>query len=343
MRPSSNLVGRCTTWLRAEPNVLREARKTLSSNISSPLISIVTPTHNRRGPLLRAIQSVLSQTTTDFEYLIVDDASSDGTADAIRSLGDPRVKYLRLPDRLGANAARNAGIELSRSPIVTFLDSDDEFLPDRLANALSRFASEHGLSLMISSFLREKSKQSLLSVIGNRFLSASALERALITEAIAIGGSAITVRRDALLVAGSFNPEIRRFQDRDLLLRISRREGAYLSAKVDWIKHASHDSISRQRFGFVQSYGEFASAHRQVMQRHPEVAPYMVARRLLTNALRGRVLQALRDFGENRDHPALGYSATALVRGYVDGKKLRSKIRNELRTRENRSGNTERA
>ena len=70
-----------------------------------PAISIVTPTHNRRDALERALASVLAQSNHDFEYLIVDDASTDGTADFVESQTDPRIRFIRCPHWGGANSA----------------------------------------------------------------------------------------------------------------------------------------------------------------------------------------------------------------------------------------------
>lgn len=298
--------------------------------MTAPLISIVTPTRNRLDVLSRAVQSVLNQTTTNFEYLIVDDRSSDGTAESIQSLAEPRIKYVRLTNGQGGNAARNVGIERSRAPIVTFLDSDDVFLPNRLEHTLARFGSNPELSLMISSFLTNKDGRNRPSINRENFLPAPILERALICQTVFIAGSAITVRREALLAAGSFDPEIYRFQDRELLLRLSQKEGAFLSDEADWIKYASRDSISGQRNNYVRSYGDFVNRHSEIMKRYPVITPYMIARRTLMNILQGRLPQALRDFRENRSHPALGYTAADLLRGYPRGRGFRSNVRSAL-------------
>lgn len=299
--------------------------------MNSPQITIVTPTYDRRGSLMRAVKSVLDQTFVDFEYIVVDDCSSDGTADAMHALEDPRVRYIRFSNRQGANAARNAGIENSNSPIVTFLDSDDEYMPDRVEYTLSHFLPKPSLSLMISSHVSFGSRRSRRSVRRDVFVDASPLERAIVIEAINTGSSAITVRRSHLLAAGLFDTKIRRFQDRDLLLRLSQLGGAFLSAKSDWVKHLSSDSISHKRPGYVQSYGDFVHTHREAIQRNFEAAPYLVARRILNNTLQGRPLQALRDFRENQNHAALGYGITELARSYINGRRLRTAIRDELR------------
>jgi glycosyltransferase involved in cell wall biosynthesis len=97
----------------------------------SPVVSIIMPVFNRRYLIGRAIDSVKHQSYTDWELIIVDDGSTDGTPDAIDTT-DSRIRVLRQKNA-GANAARNTGIAASRGRYIAFLDSDDEWLPHFLA------------------------------------------------------------------------------------------------------------------------------------------------------------------------------------------------------------------
>jgi glycosyltransferase involved in cell wall biosynthesis len=108
----------------------------------SDLISVVVPTYNRAHLVHRAIQSVLSQTHSRLECLIVDDASTDNTSEIVGRISDPRVKYLRLPFNQGPCSARNHGIQASSGRYVAFLDSDDEWLPTKLDEQLAPFKAD---------------------------------------------------------------------------------------------------------------------------------------------------------------------------------------------------------
>ena len=101
---------------------------------NNPKVSVVIPTHNRAVLLHRAVESVLVQTYTDFEVIIVDDCSSDNTQEVIREFSDPRVYPIRHDINKGVAAARNTGIAHARGEYVAFLDDDDECTPDRLAD-----------------------------------------------------------------------------------------------------------------------------------------------------------------------------------------------------------------
>lgn len=101
---------------------------------SVPSISVVLPVHNRETLVGRAIDSVLAQTFQDFELIIVDDASTDGTPRALeRYQDDPRVRLFRNEQNLGAGGTRNRGISEAKGEYIAFQDSDDRWLPEKLA------------------------------------------------------------------------------------------------------------------------------------------------------------------------------------------------------------------
>lgn len=97
-----------------------------------PFFSVIIPAYNRRRLLEKAVASVLSQTEQDFELIIVDDGSTDGTAGMVRACRDRRIRYDRQPHR-GVAAARNQGLARAGGTFIAFLDSDDWWLPVKLA------------------------------------------------------------------------------------------------------------------------------------------------------------------------------------------------------------------
>src|SRR4051794_13000868 len=98
----------------------------------TPLVSVVMAAKNYARFLPAAVESVLSQTSADWELLIIDDGSSDDTPAAARPfLTDRRIRYFRS-DRLGQPRAKNLGIGLSRGACIAFLDADDAWLPTKL-------------------------------------------------------------------------------------------------------------------------------------------------------------------------------------------------------------------
>lgn len=106
-----------------------------------PKFTIVIPAYNRSNSLLRTIDSVLKQSFQDFNIVIVDDGSTDDTGNIIKSLLNKSIKYIYQKNG-GGSKARNTGIDAAESKYIAFLDSDDAFMPNHLANALSVLESD---------------------------------------------------------------------------------------------------------------------------------------------------------------------------------------------------------
>jgi glycosyltransferase involved in cell wall biosynthesis len=108
----------------------------MSEDYEPGLVSVIIPTYNRAHLLPRAIGSALRQTYSNLELIVVDDASTDETAEIVKTTGDARVRYVRHEENRGGGAARNTGIRLARGEFLAFLDSDDEWLPEKVAHQL---------------------------------------------------------------------------------------------------------------------------------------------------------------------------------------------------------------
>ncbi len=122
--------------------------------MSSPVVSVVIPTHNRASLLPRAIDSVVSQTFSDWEIVLIDDGSTDDTSSLVKDYAarlKDRLVYIRQRQR-GSSAARNRGIDAVRGKFVAFLDSDDEFAPTKLKRQLALFEKRRDLGFVYSDF-----------------------------------------------------------------------------------------------------------------------------------------------------------------------------------------------
>ncbi len=119
-----------------------------------PAVSVIIPTYNRAELLPRALDSVVGQTYTDWEIVLIDDGSTDETSDVVRDYADrlgERLVAVRQSNK-GSSASRNRGIEVSRGRFVAFLDSDDEFLPTKLERQLTLFDRRPELGLVYSDY-----------------------------------------------------------------------------------------------------------------------------------------------------------------------------------------------
>jgi glycosyltransferase involved in cell wall biosynthesis len=181
--------------------------------MSAPRVSVIVPTYQRRDRVQRAVASVFTQTDDDFELIVVDDGSTDGTGEALAPLGD-RLHYHWQPNR-GVAAARNEGVRLARAPIVAFLDSDNRWLRSHLAvvtAALDRLP-EAVLVTTCASFefaprWRRPEPRLLEPFPGS-----------LVTNIVGFI-SGVAVRRAALLAAGGFDESLSVGEDADLWARL---------------------------------------------------------------------------------------------------------------------------
>jgi glycosyltransferase involved in cell wall biosynthesis len=104
-------------------------------------VSVIIPTYNRCDSLKHSIDSVLAQTYTDYELIIVDDGSTDDTEIMVGGFDSPSIRYYKLRENKGAAAARNYGVQKATGNWVAFLDSDDEWLPEKLAQQVDTMRS----------------------------------------------------------------------------------------------------------------------------------------------------------------------------------------------------------
>jgi glycosyltransferase involved in cell wall biosynthesis len=108
-----------------------------------PTISVVMPVYNAQQDLRQAIESILSQSFSDFELLIIDDGSTDQSAQIVRSFDDPRIRLISQPYNLGLVAALNAGLAEARGQFIARMDGDDISLPQRFALQLAAMKEQH--------------------------------------------------------------------------------------------------------------------------------------------------------------------------------------------------------
>jgi glycosyltransferase involved in cell wall biosynthesis len=129
---------------------VREEHLTNCGEVSVPLLSVVIPVWNRRRLVCEAIDSALGQRAGDVEVIVVDDASTDGTAAAVGDRFGSRVRLLRMPRRSGPAAARNAGVRMATGTLLAFLDSDDVWLPGKLDAELRVLEQFEGAEAVIT-------------------------------------------------------------------------------------------------------------------------------------------------------------------------------------------------
>ncbi len=233
-----------------------------------PLVSIILPTRNREKLLHRAIKSILDQTYPDFELIVVDDASSDGTSDVVRSLEDSRIKYIRHSTTQGASAARNSGWREAAGDYIAFQDSDDKWLEEKLALQVSALddSSDH-VGVCVCS-LRQNIRGKIIDVVhpaGEK--SGEAVAKQLIT-GTSYGTVALLVKRKAFASVGGFEERLTRRQDFELCLRLAERWAFRFLPDILVETCLFEDSISTDPFKFLDATQVIFEKHSQLFLRH---------------------------------------------------------------------------
>jgi glycosyltransferase involved in cell wall biosynthesis len=219
------------------------------------MISVIIPAYNRAKLLTRAIQSVLSQTYQDFEIIVVDDFSKDNTDELMQQYHDTRIRYIKHSQNKGGNAARNTGIKQARGEFIAFLDSDDEWLPEKLEKQIALIKqSPEQVGLIFSSFKiinLVKKTECVYSV--NR--DCLAPEKILIRNFIGTF-SVVLVKKKLLEQVNGLDETLMSCQDWDLYVRLRKVcEFDYIDEPlVNYYSTRSKTQISHNREAVVQGY-----------------------------------------------------------------------------------------
>jgi len=213
-------------------------------NRTIPHVSVIIPYYNRQHLLGRAVLSVLSQTFTDFELVLVDDGSTDGP-NPESLLVDSPVDYriIRLDTRHGVSAARNAGVRQSRGNRIAFLDSDDEWHPDKLKNQLVwwEYHSEYRICQTREIWVRHgvRVNPPRTHRKKNGWIFRESLERCMITP------SSVMMERSLYNEMGGFKESLPACEDYDLWLRITSRYPVGLVEEYLLTRYGGHaDQLS---------------------------------------------------------------------------------------------------
>ena len=190
--------------------------------IHLPIVSVIIPTYNRAHLIDKAINSVLSQTYQDYEIIIVDDASTDNTKEVVKDFTDSRISYIFHTNNLDISAARNSGIKASQGKYIALLDSDDEWLPEKLDKQINKFEKESlkiGVIYTGSYYIDEKGNQI-------RKVHVPIKEGYIYEDLLRAGGylclSSTLIKRECFKKVGLFDENLPPCEDLDMWIRIAK-------------------------------------------------------------------------------------------------------------------------
>lgn len=208
--------------------------------MAHPFISVVIPTHNRRELLGRTLASVLAQSYGDFETIVVDDGSSDGTGAYLAEFGD-RIRIVAQRN-LGPGAARNSGLRCARGAYVAFLDSDDLWFPWTLETFSTVIERHREPSIVLGSIV-EFTEEATMQEVRRDPLEVSAFPDYLVAarQGLYAGSGAAILKSDAVRRAGGFVEQRANAEDHDLTLRLGTSPGFVVIRSprtLGWRRHA---------------------------------------------------------------------------------------------------------
>lgn len=182
--------------------------------------SVIIPTYNRENEISRAITSVINQTMGDFEIIIVDDGSTDNTEAIVKSFNDDRIRFVKQKNS-GATVARNTGIENSQGDVISFLDSDDEWMPTMLENQKRVYDSDTDITFVYSN-VQLKYPNGTTKPFGKKLgISGNAYSQALAQGYIA-PTSVLSAKRECFKRIGGFDVSLPASQDDDMCFRLAK-------------------------------------------------------------------------------------------------------------------------
>lgn len=217
-----------------------------------PLVSIIIPTYNRLHTLPRAIASVLAQSYTNIEVIVVDDGSTDGTDKYMEAVVDTRVKYVRLKENRGPAGARNHGVEIAKGEYVAFQDSDDEWIVDKLEKQMELLLKNPDTMQMVycamQGMYEDGSRGEILPSIKIPMDEKSGEIFEYLLQTCMIGTVAMVVSKKSFQDIGGFCEVLKSLEDYEFSLRFAKKNGIGFVDEVLVIPHVSANSVNKRYY-----------------------------------------------------------------------------------------------
>ena len=224
------------------------------------LVSVIIPLYNRQDTIQRAVDSVLSQSYSNIEVLVVDDGSTDHSIEMLEKYhNDNRVRIFCQEYNQGANAARNRGIREAKGDYIAFHDSDDEWLPDKLEKQIKRM--EYGdFQVSFCAFKRQYPKTiQIIPDISEQLSSDKIKER--LKKANIVGTPTLVIHREVVHEIGIFDEEMPRLQDYELAIRIAQKFDICFVNEVLVIEYQLEGCISLNQKSLHEAYALLLKKH----------------------------------------------------------------------------------
>lgn len=226
------------------------------------LVSVIIPTYNREKIIIKSVQSVLNQTYSNLEVIVVDDGSTDNTQLELKKIKDPRLKIIYQNNK-GACAARNNGIKNSNGKYIAFNDSDDIWLKNKLEKQMQVMQVKHP-DIIFCKINMKNSNGEFVKMDGNYkegFLHP-------ISSVMGISTQTLLFKKEVLM-KNKFDETFPRYQEFELLLRLIPNHSIYCVDMGLVNKNVSNDSISVNHTSLVRAINLILNKYPNLSQEYP--------------------------------------------------------------------------
>lgn len=251
-------------------------------------ISVVTPTYNR-APLLLRVWNSLNNQKVNFEWIVVDDGSSDNTKGVIEGIKDAHVKYIQFKENKGVNAARNAGVNVATGRYIVFLDSDDEFYPGSLTVMVEIMDKADSIGAAIfATVIANTGKQQESQLKDGEILN----EYDLVCQRKNYEGAGILVYRREVFTDFHL-PEDLRGCEHVFINEISKKWNFLVIDKPLRIIHYQEDNLSsagsliKRSYDIARSYERVIKNHEKILKNEHEVVFYYLIKAIYRYGIAG--------------------------------------------------------
>jgi glycosyltransferase involved in cell wall biosynthesis len=258
-----------------------------------PFFTVIIPTYRRPRMLEQAVESVLAQSFSDFELIVVDDDRDGSAREVMARFADPRLSYLVNDRGRGGAGTRNAGIFRARGRWVAFLDDDDVWLPEKLAAQYRKIAvGDETLVLVYTRYaVYDFDRREVVSVRHAR--KEGEIARDLLCSNHVGGLFSVAIRAEVLRDVGGLDERFPALQDAELYVRVARRGTvSFVDETLVWVRKDHADRITRNARSKLEGSRLFWRKYRAEISRDPRLV-HRAAARVFTFAVASGDLKAL--------------------------------------------------
>jgi glycosyltransferase involved in cell wall biosynthesis len=278
---------------------------------TAPLVSVIIPAYNCSSYIAAALDSVLAQTMSDYEIIVVNDGSLD-TPELERVLQPyaASIRYIKQANG-GASAARNTAVRAARGRYLAFLDSDDIWLPHHLEHQTRLLLQDPSLGLVYSNGVRVKDDRLIAIAFDETPQSLPVNTVSLLLEKATVNTSSTVVIREAVVAAGLFDEQLKRCEDVDLWLRLAQRGVGITFSREVQIAHRLANGLAASgdlmKQALVAVYKKILATHNLpeeqsaiIQQRIAAVSVALYFERAKESLLLGKFDEANENIGQAR-------------------------------------------